>query len=121
MARRDIRHSTEQRAYRRRRGRALGVGVPAVVSIGALPAFAVASDDATDDAEQYLETQLESENVDMSVDAVIDADDDISEPGTYEELHDPFEGDEAESTDDQAESTGRPEGAGRPEGVGRRG
>lgn len=75
----------------RRRGLTLGVSVPAVASMGALPAFASHSD--MEDLDDGLEVQPETFADVFGSDAEpIDADDpDPEESGKYEEMYDPVE------------------------------
>ena len=76
-------------------GLALGVAVPAVVSIGALPAFAAHSEELALDEPPELEPD---DAIAMFVDVeLLDDDSDLDnlEPGTYEVSHDLLEGEVA--------------------------
>ena len=99
MSRRQMRRAASPHA-RRNRALGLGVAVPAVVSVGALPAFAAHSA-TTDDEDVAVDSMsMDEEEVDEFAEfSLIDADEDIPEGAEQvEDDYDPY----AEVEDDEA-------------------
>lgn len=107
MTRRANRSTTGTRRHARRRGLTLGTAVPAVVAIGALPAFAEHSGVLDDEVDGLLEdpevTGLTDEFTDASL---VDPDDDITEAGFYEEAYDPYAEQDGSEGDGDSEDEG---------------
>lgn len=113
MDKREMRRAASPHA-RRNRGLALGIAIPAVISVGALPAFASHSDDLDDEGDEGHSLMTmegeETQDDEFAGARLVDPDEEIpeDEPDLIEDDYDAFAGaeedDSPESEDDEGEN-----------------